>query len=172
MTYACAARTAPDRLLIAFSPHRMFRQLIFLTCSPLGKINGAVKLQEDIYTNSRGNVLWRDYITPDPLKLIILFDWPIFSRRVELCLFVFGTIPDRIPAISKSFCGSSRYFLEQVTSSRCATSFHYLTQALLLLKCSYVNENGCRLLTVVHSYCLVVKEVLTVYVLRVIFVLR
>ena len=47
-----------------------------------------------------------------------------------------------------------------------------LTQTLLLLKCSDVNESGCRLLTVVRSYCLVVKEVLTVCVLRFIFVLR
>lgn len=87
-------------------------------------------------------------------------------------MFVFGTIPDRIPAIPKSFCGPSRYFLEQFTSSRCATSFQYLTQALLLLNCSDVNENGRRLLTVIRSYCLVVKEALTVYVLRFIFVLR
>jgi hypothetical protein len=70
------------------------------------------------------------------------------------------------------FCGASRYFLEQVASSRCATSFQYLTQALLLLIYSDVNGNGYRLFTVVHSYCLVVKEVLTVYVDRFIFVLR
>jgi len=171
MTYACAARTAPDCLLIAFSPHRMFRQLIFLTCSPLGKVNGAVKLQEDIYTNSRGNVLWRDYITPDSSKLIILFDWPIFSRRVRFVSLYSGRSLIESRLFRRVFMVLPG-ILEQLASSRCATSFQYLAQALLLLICSDVNENGCRLLTVVGSYCLVVKEVLTVYVLCFVFILR
>jgi hypothetical protein len=47
-----------------------------------------------------------------------------------------------------------------------------LTQALLLLKCNDINENGCWLFMIVSSYCSVVKEVLAVHVLSFVFVLR
>jgi hypothetical protein len=47
-SHACAALSDSERLLTASAPHLTSCQLIFLTSSPSGRIDGAVKLKGDI----------------------------------------------------------------------------------------------------------------------------
>jgi hypothetical protein len=48
ISYTCATRSVSERLLTASAPHLTSCQLISLTSSPSGRIDGAVKLRGDI----------------------------------------------------------------------------------------------------------------------------